>query len=209
MKLQDLFESKYTKEYCSLIFQQYAFGEYRHKEDDTKTESEAFRLLFQFVKDNRKDGGLLGALEIIKGCRPHYPEFQPKAKIAYRTTFVPLDNLPPIGDFVKLKGFQTRSGRPDVTRFAVPYRYQPKGPLQSFTVNRESAFYGNKSSDWRVTLECAVDDDFIMSADFMNLISSEAIGKEEFEIIRLSTKPIDTRMILSERMFTSYIKHRE
>lgn len=188
---QNLLETaKYSREYCSTAFQKFAFGEYRNRiEPDTRRESDVFKILYAFVENNVGQERLSNALELIQGCKQYYQEFQPDVRVAWRNTAIAWKHCPPIEDFVPATDF-----------FAAPYLYKPKGLIQSFTTDENFAAQQGAI----ITLECRVDDDFIMSAEFMNQISSDAVAEDESEIIRLSNQPIQTRMLLNRRQYDAY-----
>lgn len=221
MKLQEILDAsplnlisegeQYTKEYCQNFFQNVPFGEFRGKEADTKPEEEAFGILYDFVRVNaRSEVG--NVFKVIKGCRQYYSEFLPNNRqFVVRGISYPLGQLPPVEKFSELTNEHAREG--DDVLYWAPHLYKPRNGFDSWSVVEGRNPYEWDEVDtithmeWysegeiQVTLSSRVDDDFIFSGDFMNMISKMIWGFNENETIRLSNKPMQTMLLINSEIY--------
>ena len=179
-----------TKSECDKKFEKYLFGEFQYKEDDTKKEAAIFKLLKNFVMNNKVTANLPKGLKELESCKEYYRSaLMPKAKTVYRKT--------DIKNTILKKLEWKKSGR----NYVAEMNYKAHRKIQSWSSNKamviefESNYYPNsdKSKTTAVILKTNIDNSFIMNAGFMNKIDKYVKFDSEYEIIRFSNKLIKVK----------------
>lgn len=149
------------------------------------------------------------SLKRMMGLKKYFPnDLIPKAKEVYR------------GTKVSVKTYEVARDKTltDKSRWIkLSHSYQPKSSIQSWTTQRKIAlrFAENLPPDDFIDalgppilpalISTKVDNNFIMNSKLMNLISLYAIGKKEFEVIRVNAKPIKVTINVHRDWITKYL----
>ena len=198
-----IMESKMSDK-CIDDFGNELFGEYRgKKEPDTKIEIRYFDKLWGFVDNNKKHPKLKTALMHLKECTKEYPEIlKPDSNIIYRGAAAK-DDLKKKLFITNLKSLEKFLSYPTKNikgqKWALvdkSYKYNPTFEVQSwstkisvaenFTPGGGSYIGAMGFSKAMVIYQAKVGEkELLFNTKFMNKISRDTIGSNEYEILRI------------------------
>ena len=174
-------------------FEHILFGDLKGTEKDTKVESEIYMAIYDFIDDPNDEAKAeaLGALTYLDKFKDLFPgDLRPQANMAHRGTNISYKKFKS-----SYKDFKyDKHGMIDVGTY-----YTPRSAIQSWTTNIDIARkfantpefgYHGDSESIPVIVSVDVDDTFILNSTITNLISNSIHHQNEYEIIRISKKPI-------------------
>lgn len=198
MKFRELLE-KISKSKAEELFGQELFGELRGlQERDTEFEKKVFSEIEKFINSNKKSKEFVKFMKLLRDSKIHFPDvLKTDAKTVYRGSTIPSEELSEYLNKESIKKFGKNV-------IEIPnYTYYPKGQVQSWSKNtkvvlRDFALSMNMKLI-PVMYETKVDDDFIFSTKITNFIAMYSGYPKEYEIIRVSDKPIKTTLYIIEQ----------
>ena len=205
-------------EFTTDDFEKVFFGNLkRNPEKDTKVEKNVYQIIRTFIKSSEplvKDRAykMLKNLSTLKNAYPD--DLIPKAKYVYRGTRSKNDRIIKIihqpnlmEKIVKIEDHPSEGYHSFFIKFNDIYT--PKSPIQSWTTDINVGLKFMRYKLEGILLKAKVDDDFILTAEITNLITSDITEKDispESEIIRISQKPIEVEILCSINNLQEEIK---
>ena len=182
-------------------FEYVLFGDMKgDEESDTNIERETFVNIRNFISSpgphSRSD--VYVALERLKKYKDIYPDdLKPDARVAYRGTSIEKSKLRKLCNNYR----HSYTYEDEAEYHQIPFKYKPQSMVQSWTTKIEVArkFMNENNGKIPIIVMARVDDDFILSSSLTNDITQTIFGyNEEYEIIRVSKKPIKATLLVED-----------
>lgn len=195
-------------------FERVMFGNFKNAlEPDTDTEYVVFKALHQFI-DHATPANKAKASSVLKqlqALKPHYPkDLIPNSKVAYRGTQLRRK------DYEKIARKYLNS---DQEWIKIDYVYKPQSEIQSWTIDLGIATrfavdgntgtgktYNSYSHPQPAIIQAKVDNTFIMNTELTNALADDIHGLAEHEIIRLSSEPLKTLVLIKRSWLEEFSK---
>lgn len=197
-----LSELKLPKTLTTHDFENVMFGDIKkNPEKDTKIEKYIFDMISNYIRsgfmpEKRKLAGILKKLQQLKN--EYSVDLQPPKSYLYR-------GLNTKREFYKMATSKKKVGKNPVK---IKTTYKPKSQIESWTSNERIAKNFMDENDYRypgVIKVRSPDDSFILNPKLTNVISNEFLGEQEYEVLRVSTQPIDVEVILYPHNIKNYL----
>ncbi len=194
MSFRDYLDEAISKDKAQELYGKILFGDLLEKgERDTKIEERIYKLMQEFVLGKGMDRYFLKFLKELRDAKVHFPDvLKPDAKIVYRGSRIDKHILENLTDGKTFKG--------EYQKFN--YIYEPRGKIQSFTTKFSVAisefFQEYEADETPIVYEVKTDDDFLFSSKIMNMLNQIVRLDPEYEILRISQKPLKCNIIIHE-----------
>ena len=184
------------------IFQKEVFGSLNNSERDTKLEKEILDILMKFIKFEH--GHIItkeeiDKIKILKSAKQYYNILHPKEKVVYRGTKLSLKDIDKNTTFTP-SDYKTHHR----TFSYFNTIYKPTSSMQSWSTFADIAgeFSLTLKKDIKteipVIYKVVVDNDFFLTPELTNKIAMKVKTPADFEILRISKKPIKVQAIITD-----------
>lgn len=186
-------EAKVSQD-CIDKFGEELFGNFLGgKEADTEYEDYVFKRVEDFVDGGGNQSQAKKAFMDLKDCMKDYPDIlEPPSRTLFRGTKI--RELPNNLNLSKFDDMRKILKLPHKDHHVVfkNYTYKPRGEIQSWTTSRKIAdeFVGEHHGYGGVLYASFPKSELLFNTSFMNKISIKKLGSSEYEVVRISKKPV-------------------